>query len=73
MARDTFLFYEVLIFFGPMSFTVARDKVNTIEGRLFADDALSIRAADHSWKAMGMAMGDRVSWGAIRSACMAFI
>ena len=73
MTRDTFLFYKVLIVFRPMSITVTWDEVNTIEGRLFADDALSIRAADHSWKAMGMAMGDRVSWGAIRSACMAFI
>jgi len=73
MTRDTFLLYEVLVIFLSMGLTMTRNEMSSIEGRLFADGALSIGAADHSWKAMGTAMGDEMSWAAIRSARVASV
>jgi hypothetical protein len=49
MTGCTFLLHEVLVLFGPMSFTVTRNEMSAIEGRLFADGALSIGTTDHSW------------------------
>jgi hypothetical protein len=73
MTGDAFLLYEVLVFFLSMSLTVTWNEMSTIKGRLLTDGAFSIGTTDHSWKAMGVATGNGVSWGAIRSACMAFI
>jgi len=70
MTGYTFLLHEILVFFGPMSFTVARNEMNAIEGRLLTDGALSIGTTDHAWEAMGAAMGCWVSWVTIIDTCM---
>jgi hypothetical protein len=69
MTGDAFLLYDILVFFLSMGLTVTRNEMSAIEGRLLADGALSIGATDHSWKAMGVAMGRGVSWAPVIGTC----